>query len=119
MTFILSRQFYSSIVPSISLVDEPITRGPYTEFCNLMKDLLVERQNLFLQETVATDHITMPGLPLNDEVLDSMYRLHRWCEHVRTPHVLSEKALPNMTILLILAMPFFSLYFPFLRMTLS
>jgi extracellular elastinolytic metalloproteinase len=58
-----------------------------------MKDLLVERQNLFQQEIVTTDQITMSGLPPKDDVLDSMYRLHRWCKHVRSPYVLSETGL--------------------------
>jgi extracellular elastinolytic metalloproteinase len=88
---ILSPQFYRGSVPSISLIDEPVTPGPHAEFCELLQDQLVERLSLFRQESVATDQITLSHLPPKDEVLDRMSRLHRWnCEHVRTPYELAQ-----------------------------
>jgi extracellular elastinolytic metalloproteinase len=88
----LPPQFFRGSVPSISLFDEPITPGPHAEFCGLLQDQLVERLNLFRQESVATDQITLSGLPPKDEALDHMSRLHRWnCEHVRTPYELAER----------------------------
>ena len=88
----LSPQFYRGSVPSISLIDEPITPGPHAEFCDLLQDQLVERLSLFRQESVATDQVTLSGSPPKDESLDCMSRLHRWnCEHVRTPYELAER----------------------------
>ena len=89
---ILSPQFYRGGAPGISLIDEPITAGPHAEFCDLLQDQLVERSSLFRQDSVATDQITLSGLPHNDEALDRMSRLHRWnCEHVRTPYELAQR----------------------------
>lgn len=57
-----------------------------------MQDQLVERLSLFQQEFVATDQVTLSGLPPKDEVLDRMSRLHGWnCEHVRTPYELAQR----------------------------
>ncbi len=57
-----------------------------------MQDQLVERLNLFRPESVATDQITLSGLPPKDEVLDRMSRLHSWnCEHVHTPYELAQR----------------------------
>jgi extracellular elastinolytic metalloproteinase len=84
--------FYRGSVPGISLIDEPITPGPHAEFCDLLQDQLVERLSLFRH--VATDQITLSGLPPKDEVLDHMSRLHGWnCEHVRTPYELAQRGL--------------------------
>ena len=59
-----------------------------------MQDQLVERLTLFQQESVATDQITLSGLPPKDEVLDRMSRLHNWnCEHVRTPYRLAQRGI--------------------------
>jgi extracellular elastinolytic metalloproteinase len=57
-----------------------------------LQDQLVERLSLFRQESVATDQITLSGLPPKDEVLDRMSRLHRWnCDHVRSPYELAQR----------------------------
>jgi extracellular elastinolytic metalloproteinase len=84
--------FYRGSVPSISLIDEPITPGPHAEFCDLLHAQLVERHNLFRQESFTTDQITMSRLPPKDKALDDMHRLHRWnCKHVRNPYELAER----------------------------
>ncbi len=64
----LSPQFYRGNVPSISLIDEPVTPGPHAEFCELLEDQLVERLSLFREGSVATDQITLSHLPPEDEV---------------------------------------------------
>ena len=85
---ILQPQFYRGSVPSIALIDEPITSGPHAEFCDILQDRLVERLGLLHQQSIAADQITMSGVLPNDEPLERMHRLHRWnCEHVRTPSV--------------------------------
>ena len=92
VALILPPQFYRGSVPSISLIDEPITPGPHAEFCELLQAQLVERHNLFRQESFTTDQITMSRLQPKDKALDDMHRLHRWnCEHVRTPYELAER----------------------------
>jgi len=66
------------------------------EFCDLLQDQLFERLSLFRQESVATDQITLSGLPPKDEVLDRMSRLHRWnCEHVRTSYEFAQRGFTN------------------------
>lgn len=91
MALIFPPQFYRGSVPSISLIDEPITPGPHAEFCDLLQAQLVERLNLLQQESFTTDQITMSRLPPKDKALDDMSRLHRWnCQHVRTPYELAE-----------------------------
>ncbi len=93
----LSPQFYRGNVPSISLIDEPVTPGPHAEFCELLEDQLVERLSLFREGSVATDQITLSHLPPKDEVLDRMSRLHRWnCEHVRTPYELAQRGFTEL-----------------------
>jgi extracellular elastinolytic metalloproteinase len=77
-------------VPSITLIDEPITSGPHAEFCTLLQDHLYER--LSQQSVAAADQIAISGLLPKDEPLERMRRLHGWnCEHVRTPYEFAER----------------------------
>ncbi|KAI9464402.1 extracellular elastinolytic metallo proteinase [Russula earlei] len=85
--------FYRGHVPSISLVDEPITPGPHVEFCDIFRDHLAERVSLIQQQSVVTDQIAMSGMTTpRDESLERMQHLHRWnCEHVLTPYEFAER----------------------------
>ena len=83
----MSPQFYRGSAPGVSLTDEPISPGPHAEFCDLLEDQIAESLNLFWQDSVTTDQVTLSGLPPKDDNLDRMYRLHEWnCEHVRKPY---------------------------------
>lgn len=91
--FIFLPQFYRGSVPSIALIDEPITSGPHAEFCTILQDQLYERLNLLHQQPVAAaDQIAISGLPPKDEPLERIHRLHGWnCEHVRAPYEFAER----------------------------
>ena len=80
-------------MPSIALVDEPITPGPHTQFCTILQDQLYERLSLLHHQAVAAaDQIAISGLLPKDEPLESMHRLHGWnCEHVHTPYEFAER----------------------------
>jgi extracellular elastinolytic metalloproteinase len=56
-----------------------------------LQDQLIERLSQ-VRQAVATDQVTLSGLPPNDEFFNGMARLHLWnCEHVRTPYELAQR----------------------------
>lgn len=89
MALILSpyrhRQFYRGDVSNIPVINESITPGPHTEFCNRLRSVLLAN------ESGVVTMSDLPELPRIDEE-DYMYNLYCWdCEHVRTLYELVKR----------------------------